>query len=204
MKTLEVSSMWRSLIGVAACGLLELVVCAQVPDDFKHQKTLAGCGSGSAGTRLKAAPQFSAWTNRTGEAVLAACSAITNQTVYMVLPSGRTRSLPLRIFPESEQRRMKLSLGVAPLPGCIVPAWRLFESQLASASDVASARAALGFLVKQVKKQEGETAVSHAESEYWIACAAGKERAVRMALLEKDAQPGRPRPVSDVQQQGKE
>lgn len=194
----------RHLMLAAFCGLMGLVARAQVADGFDSRKAQVGRGSGSTASLVQEAPQFLAWTNRTGETVSAACSAITNETVYLLLLSGRTRALPLSIFPENEQLRMKQSLGVAPLPGCIVPAWRLFEGQLASAPDVASTRAALGFLVKQVKKQEGETAVSHAESEYWITRAAGKERAVRLALLAEDAQPGRQRQVSDAQRQGKE
>lgn len=146
----------------------------------------------------------SVWTNRTGETISGVCSAITNQTVYLVLPSGLTRSLPLRIFPESEQLRMKLALGVAPMPGGIVPVWRLFESQLESARDVEGTRSALGFVVKQVKKLEGERTVSTAEATYWIACASQKERAVRQALLEKEAQAGLRQKVSAAQQQGKE
>ena len=161
-------------------------------------------GVGGTGTFLRGGARNSAWTNRAGEAVSAICSAITNQTVYLVLPTGRTQAWPLRIFPESEQLRMKQALGVAPLPGCLVPAWRLFESQLASARDAEGSRASLGFVVKQVKRQEGERAVSLEESKYWIARAVEQERGVRQALLEKEAQVGLRQKVSAAQQQGKE
>lgn len=147
---------------------------------------------------------ISVWTNRAGETIAATPLAITNQTVVMTLSSGRNRDLPLRVFPESEQLRMQLALGVASVPGCIVPAWRLFESQLASATDAESARASLGFIVKQIKKQADGNPLSSAEVTYWVARATAKEHAARLALLEKIAQSGHPNAVSAEQQQGKE
>jgi hypothetical protein len=110
----------------------------------------------------------------------------------------------LRIFPESEQVRMQLALGVASVPGCVMPAWRLFEGQIASARDPESARASLGFIVKQLKKQADGNAISSAELTYWIARATAKERAARLALLEKIAQSGNLETVSAVPQPGKE
>jgi len=153
-------------------------------------------------TSMPVGTQVSVWTNRVGKTVRALCSAITNQTVYLTLPSGRARALPLAIFPENEQLRMKLLLGVAPVPRCILPAWRLFESQLASALDVESTRAVLGFMVKQVKKQADENAVSRTEEKYWVARAVKKERAVRRVLLKKKAQSGLQNKVSGAQQLG--
>ena len=144
--------------------------------------------------------QVPVWTNRAGETVCAFCSAITNQTVYLTLPSGGSRILPLSIFPEDEQMRMKRLLGVAPVPRCILPAWRLFESQLVAASDVESMRAVLGFLVKQIKKQADGNAVSREDEKYWVARAVEQERAARQVLLTREAQSGLQNPVSDVPQ----
>jgi hypothetical protein len=149
-------------------------------------------------------PHVSVWTNRTGETIAATPLSITNQTVVMTLPSGRSKGLPLRIFPESEQVRIQLALGVASVPSCVVPAWRLFEGQLSSARDAESARASLGFIVKQLKTQADGNAISSTELTYWIARATEKERAARLELLEKIAQSGHLEKVSAVQQTGKE
>jgi hypothetical protein len=149
-------------------------------------------------------PHASVWTNRTGETIAATPLSITNQTVVMTLPSGRSKGLPLRIFPESEQVRLQLALGVASVPSCVVPAWRIFDGQLASARDAESARDSLGFIVKQLKKQADGNAISPAEVTYWIARATEKERAARLALLEKTAQSGHLETVSAVKQTGKE
>lgn len=128
-------------------------------------------------------------TNRAGQAVAVADVTLTNQTVRLVLPSGQVKSVPLRIFPEGEQRRIECAAGVAAVPGSLMPVWRLFEEQLAVSRDAAGTRAALGFLVKQLKRLEREQALDAGDATYWTDRAIKRERTVRLSLSERGGLP---------------
>jgi len=130
------------------------------------------------------------FTNRVGETISFDAFFMTNQMVVATLASGAVRSLPLAVFPGTEQTRMKMILGIAPVPGCLVPAWRLYDGQLGAARDASTTRAASGFVVRQIKEHERVGTLSDAEAKYWIAHAVEKEQVVRQALPEQNAVSG--------------
>ena len=73
---------------------------------------------------------FSTYTNHAGQVVRACPLAVTNGVVTVALDDGRRARYPLSIFPASEQRRIKASLGVAdpPPPAPRPPRNRLRET----------------------------------------------------------------------------
>ena len=79
---------------------------------------------------LAASLSFSTYTNHAGQVVRACPLAVTNGVVTVALDGGRRASYPLSIFPASEQRRIKASLGVAdpPPPAPRPPRNRLRET----------------------------------------------------------------------------
>lgn len=72
---------------------------------------------------------IAAWTNAANRVIVAEPLKLDGAAVVMRVKGGE-RKLPMAVFPESEQKRIKAALGIRELTGCLEEQRRIFSLEL--------------------------------------------------------------------------